>query len=106
MQATYIEGVDSMDIKVILADGTKMELNKLGRVTKFEGTTRNFSLNTDGIWFEEQDCIIPWDEVFDYEYTDFHLTNDMYLDYGNVVDAERIVYLEIVGDNAWDTRED
>lgn len=105
-----------MNIKLYLVDGSTMTYDENGILVGCTDTEGNVEDHTGysngpggapdihGIWYKSEECDIPWDEVVKYEYTDFHLTSDMYLDNGRVMDEGRIVAIEIDGVMKWDMR--
>lgn len=103
-----------MNIKLYFVDGASMTYDENGILvgcTNIEGEVEDHTAYTNdgapdihGIWFDSEKCTIPWDEVVKYEHTDFHLTPDMYLDNGQVIEEGRIVAIEIDGVMKWDIR--
>lgn len=95
-------------------DGATMAFNRRGILvgcTDNEGNVEDhegYSLGNGcpdihGIWYDDEKCTIPWDEVVDYVNTDFHLTGCMYIDNGQVTDEGLIIRIEIDGIVKWDT---
>lgn len=89
---------------------TYNEVGTLVACTDTEGNVEDPSqysngvaMDVTGIWDANNECTIPWDEVVDYKNTDFHLTGNMYLDNGQVVDEGLIVEILVDGASKWKT---
>lgn len=77
-----------------------------GRIEDHEGyALGNGCPDISGIWYDDEHCTIPWDEVVSYKYTDFHLLSGMYIDNGQVTEEGLITKIELNGDVKWDTSE-
>jgi hypothetical protein len=98
--------------RLYFVDGATMAFDRRGVLVGVTDTDDNvedpegYSLGNGcpdihGIWYDDEKCTIPWDEVVDYTNTDFHLTSGMYIDNGQVIEEGRITKIDLNGDVKW-----